>query len=93
MTKLKELIMDKCGNLNTILTLVIMTVALVVAYIIVGTLTSLNLGLNAAATAGLANATAYIYLALQIVSIGTIIYAAWSLLGIIAPGIMGGRRQ
>ena len=90
--KLSRLIADELGDVKTLMILIVMTVAMIVAWIIVGVLTSLNLGLSGNAATQFATMTGIVYTAMNVTALSTVVYAAWSLLGIIAPKMMGGRK-
>lgn len=83
-------ILGKKGQVGTTFTLVMMAIALFVASIVIGELSSLNTGLTGAALAGFNNVTYYTWVGLRIGAIGILVYAGMNMFGFFG---MGGRRR
>lgn len=92
--RIYSLLKDNRGNVQMAFGLASMAIALYMTTIIVGTLgTSMtgSLSTSTVALAGFNNVTKYVFLALQIGSLGMLVYAAMAMFGWFGIGSGGGR--
>jgi len=79
------------GNVQFAFGLAMMAIALYMATIVIGEMSSLNSGLSGTALSGFNNVTYYVFIGLRIGAIGLLVYAAMNMFGWF--GIGGGRSR
>ena len=91
MKTIVEKLRSNKGNVQMAFGLATMAIALYMATIVIGNLSTVNVGLTGASLAGFNNVTYYVFLGLQIGSLSMLVYAAMTMFGWF--GIGGGRSR
>ena len=79
------------GNVDTALGLAMMGIALYMATMGIGGMSTLSSGLTGKPLAGFNNVTYYVFIGLRLGSIGMIVYAAFNMFGMFGIGRRRGR--